>query len=186
VAPLQPQAPHARPEESVEAVSTFYKVMHDTAHAANPEAVVEVCPCGTSYAFHNMPFMDQAPSSDPLSSWQVRHKGKTLKALMGPWSAYAGDHVELSTGGQDFASSVGIGAVVASKFTWPVDPKPKDSFLADARARAALAPVGGPLQQAAPGRRPLPRRAVRPGFDKPETHVVEQGGALHYAFYAER
>lgn len=187
VAPcFNPKHRHARPEESVEAVSTFYKVMHDVAHAANPEAVVEVCPCGTSYAFHNMPFMDQAPASDPLSSWQVRHKGKTLKALMGPWAAYAGDHVELSTGGLDFASSVGVGAVVATKFTWPVDPKPKDSFLLTPerethwrqwvdlynRQRLAEGRYRGALYDL--------------GFDKPEAHVVEQGGALHYAFYAER
>lgn len=187
VAPCyNPAHKHARPEESVEAVSAFYKVMHATAHAANPEAVVEVCPCGTSYAFHNMPFMDQAPSSDPLSSWQVRHKGKTLKALMGPWSAYAGDHVELSTGGQDFASSVGIGAVVATKFTWPVDPKPKDSFLLTPEREAHWQQWVNLYnkQRLAEGR--YRGELYDLGFDKPETHVVEQGGALHYAFYAER
>ncbi|WP_082532458.1 alpha-galactosidase [Pelomonas sp. Root1237] len=187
VAPcFNPAHRHGRPEDAVEKLADFYKVMHDSAHAANPEAVVEVCPCGTGYAFHNMPFMDQAPASDPLSSWQVRHKGKTLKALMGPWAAYAGDHVELSTGGHDFASSVGIGAVVASKFTWPVDPKPKDSFLLTPereqhwrqwvdlynRQRLAEGRYRGELYDL--------------GFDQPETHVVEQGGALHYAFYAER
>ena len=32
---------------------------------------------------------NQAPASDPESSWQVRHKGKTLKALMGPSAAFA-------------------------------------------------------------------------------------------------
>jgi alpha-galactosidase len=183
---FNPAHQHARPEESVEAVSALYKVMHETAHAANPEAVVEVCPCGTSYAFHNMPFMDQAPSSDPLSSWQVRHKGKTLKALMGPWSAYAGDHVELSTGGQDFASSVGIGAVVASKFTWPVDPKPKDSFLLTPEREAHWKQWVDLYnrQRLAEGR--YRGELYDLGFDKPETHVVEQGGALHYAFYAER
>jgi alpha-galactosidase len=187
VAPCyNPAHKHARPEESVEAVSAFYKVMHDTAHAANPEAVVEVCPCGTSYAFHNMPFMDQAPSSDPLSSWQIRHKGKTLKALMGPWSAYAGDHVELSTGGQDFASSVGIGAVVATKFTWPVDPKPKDSFLLTPEREAHWRQWVDLYnkQRLAEGR--YRGELYDLGFDKPETHVVEQGGALHFAFYAER
>ncbi|MDR7333764.1 alpha-galactosidase [Roseateles asaccharophilus] len=187
VAPCyNPKHKHARPEESVEAVATFYKVMHDVAHAANPEAVLEVCPCGTSYAFHNMPFMDQAPSSDPLSSWQVRHKGKTLKALMGPWSAYAGDHVELSTGGQDFASSVGIGAVVATKFTWPVDPKPKDSFLLTPEREAHWKTWVDLYnkQRLAEGR--YRGELYDLGFDKPETHVVERGGALHYAFYAER
>ncbi|MBB3222626.1 alpha-galactosidase [Pseudoduganella umbonata] len=187
VAPcFNPKHQHKRPEESVEAVSAFYKVMHDVAHAANPEAVVEVCPCGTSYAFHNMPFMDQAPASDPLSSWQVRHKGKTLKALMGPWSAYAGDHVELSTGGQDFASSVGIGAVVATKFTWPVDPKPKDSFLLTPEREAHWRQWVDLYnrQRLAEGR--YRGDLYDLGFDKPETHVVEQDGALHYAFYADR
>ena len=47
-----------------------------------------------------MPYMNQAVASDPKSSWQVRHKGKTIKALMGPSAAYAGDHVELSDDGE--------------------------------------------------------------------------------------
>lgn len=185
VAPcFNPAHRHARPEDSVEHLADYYRVLHDAAHAANPEAVVEVCPCGTGYAFHNMPFMDQAPASDPTSSWQVRHKGKTLKALMGPWAAYAGDHVELSTGGNDFASSVGIGAVVATKFTWPVDPKPKDSFLLTPereqqwrdwvqvydRLRLAQGRYRGELYDL--------------GFDRPEAHAVEQQGAMVYAFYA--
>lgn len=187
VAPcFNPAHRHARPQDSVEHLADYYQVLHATAHAANPEAVVEVCPCGTGYAFHNMPFMDQAPASDPTSSWQVRHKGKTLKALMGPWAAYAGDHVELSTGGQDFASSVGVGAVVSTKFTWPVDPKPKDSFLLtperEQHWRRWVEVYG--RQRLAEGR--YRGELYDLGFDKPETHVVEQGGALHYAFYAER
>jgi len=187
VAPcFNPKHNHKRPEDSVEAVATFYKVMHDVAHAANPEAVVEVCPCGTSYAFHNMPYMDQAPSSDPLSSWQVRHKGKTLKALMGPWSAYAGDHVELSTGGQDFASSVGIGAVVATKFTWPVDPKPKDSFLLTPEREAHWRQWVDLYNKGRLAEGRYRGELYDLGFDKPETHVVQQGGALHYAFYADQ
>ncbi|MCE4556987.1 alpha-galactosidase [Roseateles cellulosilyticus] len=186
VAPcFNPVHQHARPEDSVEHLADFYRVLHDSAHSVNPEAVVEVCPCGTAYAFHNMPFMDQAPASDPLSSWQVRHKGKTLKALMGPWAAYAGDHVELSTGGEDFASSVGIGAVIATKFTWPVDPKPKDSFLLtparEAHWRQWVQVYN--RQRLAEGR--YRGELYDLGFDKPETHVVERGGALHYAFYAD-
>jgi alpha-galactosidase len=58
-------------------------MVYDTALEANPNAVVEFCPCGTSYAFHNLPYTNQVPASDPLSSWQVRLKGKSLKALMG-------------------------------------------------------------------------------------------------------
>jgi alpha-galactosidase len=187
VAPCyNPAHKHARPEESVEQLQLFYKTLYDTAREVNPDAVVEVCPCGTAYAFHNMPFMNQAPASDPLTSWQVRHKGKTLKALMGPSAAYAGDHVELSDRGDDFASTVGIGAVVSSKFTWPIDPKPKDSFLLSP-ARELDWRKWVQLYSA----RMLPKGRYRGelydiGFDKPETHVVEKDGCLHYAFYAEK
>jgi alpha-galactosidase len=185
VAPcFNPAHRHARPEESSERLPQFFRAIRETAHAINPEAVVELCPCGTSFAFHNVPYVDQTPASDPLSSWQVRLKGKTLKALMGPSAAYAGDHVELSDGGQDFASTVGVGGIVSTKFTWPVDPKPKDSFLLtpereahwrrwiDAWRRHAL-PTGtyrGTLYDI--------------GFDRPETHVVEKGARMYYAFHA--
>jgi hypothetical protein len=127
-----------------------------------------------------------APASDPLSSWQVRHKGKALRALMGPGAAYAGDHVELSDGASDFASTVGIGAVVSTKFTWPVDPKPKDSFL--------LTPAREQLWRrwiSVYNERRLPAGRYLGGlydiaFDRPETHVVEKDDVLHYAFYALR
>jgi len=179
-----PAHKHARPEESAERLSGFFHAIYDTARAINPNAVIELCPCGTSFAFHNLPWMNQTPASDPLSSWQVRHKGKTLKALMGPRAAYAGDHVELSDGGADFASTVGVGGVVSTKFTWPEDPKPKDSFLLTPEHetlwrrwitlyREQMLPTGvyrGELYDI--------------GFDKPEAHVVEKDGRLHYAFYA--
>jgi alpha-galactosidase len=114
----------------------------------------------------------------------VRHKGKTLKALMGASAAFAGDHVELSDAGDDFASTVGIGAIVSTKFTWPQDPKPKDSFLLTP-AREALWRKWIALYN----ERMLPRGTYRGelydiGFDKPETHVVEKAGRLHYALYA--
>ena len=187
VAPcFNPAHRHARPEVSVEKLQDFLHAIYQAATEINPEAVVEWCPCGTSYSFYNFASMNQAPASDPESSWQVRHKGKTLKALMGPSAAFAGDHVELSDGGDDFASTVGIGAIVSTKFTWPVDPKPKDSFL--------LTPQREALWRrwiALYNERLLPQGIYRGelydiGFDKPETHVVEKSGRLYYAFYARR
>lgn len=186
VAPCHnPAHKHARPEESFEKLQDFWKMVYDTAREINPQAVVEFCPCGTSYAFHTLPYTNQAPSSDPLSSWQVRHKGKTLKALMGPSAAYAGDHVELSDGGDDFASTVGIGAVVSTKFTWPEDPKPKDSYLLTAVKEAKWRKWIGIYKD-----KMLPKGQYRGelydiGFDKPETHAVEKDGRLYYAFYAK-
>jgi alpha-galactosidase len=193
VAPCyNPAHHHARPEESFEGLQDFWKALYDAALAANPEAVVELCPCGTSFAFHNMPYMNQTPASDPLSSWQVRHKGKTLKALLGSGASYAGDHVELSDRGNDFASTVGIGGVVASKFTWPVDTLhpidalPPGGFVLTpereiqwrkwvALYRAHMLPTGrylGALYDI--------------GFDKPEAHAIAKDNRLYYAFYAEQ
>ena len=187
VAPcFNPAHHHARPEESVEKLQDFFRAIYETAMEVNPEAVIEICPCGTSYAFHNMPYMNQAPASDPLSSWQVRHKGKTLKALMGPSAPFAGDHVELSDGGNDFASSVGVGAVVSTKFTWPIDPKLKDSFLLttdnDILWRKWIGLYNAQL---------LPTGIYRGnlydiGFDKPETHAIQKDGRMYYAFYADQ
>ena len=186
VAPCyNPAHKHARPEESVEKLQDFLHAMYVTATRTNPQVVMELCPCGTSYSFFNFASMNQAPASDPESSWQVRLKGKTLKALMGPSAAFAGDHVELSDGGDDFASTVGIGAIVSTKFTWPRDPKPKDSFL--------LTPEREALWRkwiALYNERLLPEGTYRGelydiGFDKPEAHVVEKGGRMYYAFYAK-
>ena len=187
VAPcFNPAHHHAKPEQSVEQLQDFFRVIYDTAMEVNPQAVVEICPCGTSYAFHNMPYMNQAPASDPLSSWQVRHKGKTLKALMGPSAPFAGDHVELSDGRDDFASSVGIGAVVSTKFTWPIDPKLKDSFLLTADHEVLWRKWIGLYNAYL-----LPQGVYRGdlydiGFDRPEAHAIEKNDRMYYAFYADR
>nr|WP_314539309.1 alpha-galactosidase [uncultured Massilia sp.] len=185
VAPCHnPAHKHARPEESFERLQDFWKMVYDTAREVNPNAVVELCPCGTSYAFYNFPYMNQAPASDPLSSWQVRHKGKTIKALMGPSAPYAGDHVELSDGRDDFASTVGIGAVLSTKFTWPVDPKPKDSFLLTPEKEVVWRKWIGVYRE-----KMLPQGVYRGelydiGFDKPEGHAIEKDGRMYFAFYA--
>ncbi|RYG06690.1 MAG: alpha-galactosidase, partial [Chitinophagaceae bacterium] len=107
---FNPAHNHEHPEDSVESLQEFWKMIYETATSINKDAVVEICPCGDSYSYFNVPFMNQAVASDPLSSWQIRLKGKTLKALMGESSPYSGDHVELSDHKNDFASSVGIGA----------------------------------------------------------------------------
>ena len=185
VAPCyNPAHRHARPEESTEGVAQFWKAVHEAAHEANRNAVVELCPCGTAFAFHNLPYVDQYPASDPESSYQVRSKGKTMKALMGPGSSYAGDHVELSDGGDDFASSYGVGAVLSTKFTYPASEDDRNVLTPEKEVlwrkwvdlyKKNMLPTGeyrGELYDI--------------GFDKPEAHVVAKGGTLHYAFYADQ
>ncbi|MBN2008797.1 alpha-galactosidase [candidate division KSB1 bacterium] len=176
---------HAYPEESFEKVPEFFKVIYETALNINPDAVVEICPCGTSYAFHTMPYMNQPVASDPESSWQIRLKGKTLKALMGPSTAYYGDHVELSDNRDDFASTVGIGGVIGTKFTWPVGAKKnsKIDLTPEKEAewdkwikiyRMKMLPTGTYLGS-----------LYDIGFDRPEAHAVQKDDRMYYAFYAD-
>ena len=187
VAPcFNPAHHHARPEESVEGLHDFYRAMYQTAMEVNPEAVMELCPCGTAYSVFNFPYMNQAPASDPENSWQVRLKGKSLKALMGPSAAFSGDHVELSDNEDDFASTIGVGGIVSTKFTWPVDPKPKDSFLLTPEREALWRRWISVYQETQ-----LPLGTYRGelydiGFDQPETHAIEKSGCLYYAFFADQ
>jgi alpha-galactosidase len=191
VAPCyNPAHKHAHPTDSFEKLADFWAAIHRAAREENPQAVVELCPCGTAFAFHNLPATDQYPASDPTSSWQVRHKGKSVKALFGDSSSYAGDHVELSDGGDDFASSVGIGAVISTKFTWPRDTD---------RPTQPLPPGGfvlTPEKEQLWGRwlqiyktHMLPKGQYRGelydiGFDKPEAHAIAKDRAMYYTFYA--
>jgi hypothetical protein len=190
VAPCyNPAHKHARPEESTEGLAHFWKAIHDAAHGANRGAVVELCPCGTAFAFHNLPYVDQYPASDPESSYQVRSKGKSMRALMGHGSSYAGDHVELSDGGDDFASSYGVGAVLSTKFAWP-----KDNPDVRPREQVVLTPEKEVLWRkwvALYKKYMLSTGDYRGelydiGFDKPEAHVIAKDSTLHYAFYAGR
>jgi alpha-galactosidase len=181
---------HSHPTESVEKLGDFWLAIHKAAREANPQAVVELCPCGTVFNFHNLPATDQYPTSDPTSSFQVRSKGKSYKAIIGHGSSLAGDHVELSDNGDDFASSVGIGAVISTKFTWPKDTdKPVETL-----------PPGGYVLT--PAKEALWRKWVTIykdhmlprgeylghlydiAFDKPEGHAIAKDGAMYYAFYA--
>jgi alpha-galactosidase len=90
----------------------------------------------------------------------------------------------LSDGGDDFASTVGIGGVVSTKFTWPVDPKPKDSFLLTPEREAHWKKWIGLYRDKRLAEGLYRGDVYDIGFDKPEGHLVESGGRFYYAFYA--
>src|SRR5690606_21977539 len=151
-----------------------------------PNAVIENCPCGTCMSFYNMASTNQTVSSDPLSSWQIRHKGKTYKALV-PKTAYYGDHVELSDNGTDFASSLGIGAVLGTKFTVP------SSTVNEEAAKFLLTPEKEKVwkkwftlyNEKMLSKADYLGKLYDIGYDKPEAHVINKQGTLYYAFYAD-
>jgi alpha-galactosidase len=105
---------------------------------------------------------------------------------MGPQVPYFGDHVELSEGGVDFASTVGVGGVIGTQFTLPGNgPSP---------ARYRLTPAKEALwrkwvsihtsRQLSSGE--YLGELYDIGHDRPEAHAIRKADRLHYAFYAPR
>jgi alpha-galactosidase len=178
---------HPSPEASVEGVPGFFRAIWEEAQATRAGALVEICPCGDSYSFFNLPYMNMSVASDPESSWQVRLKGKTFKALLGSSIAYFGDFVELSDGGDDFASTVGVGGVVETNFAWPGAPGKKDKKLLLTPEREAKWAFWIRLyneKRLSEGE--YLGELYDIGFDRPEAHAIRKGGAMYYAFYADR
>jgi len=116
------------------------------------------------------------------------------KALLGPQAAIYGDHVELTKInfgntnhevdiGRDFASSVGTGAVLGTKFTWPdYGPKFKTVELTSEKENywkkcieiynSKMLSHGEFLD------------LYTYGYDVPEGYVIAKDGNMYYAFYA--
>jgi alpha-galactosidase len=173
---------HGRPEESVEGMPKFFQALYDTARRAKSDALVELCPCGTAYSFFTLPFLNMSVASDPESAYQVRTKGKTLKALHGDGVAYFGDHVDMTK--DDFASTVGVGGVVGTNFTWPegsADRKRGDLTPERERNFQKWLRI---YKEKMLSRGEYVGTLYDIGFDRPETHVVRQNGSVYYAFFA--
>jgi len=177
---------HKEPEESVEALPDFFQSIYKTAQSVKPGALVEFCPCGTAFSFFTMPHFNMSVASDPESSFQVRSKGKTLKALMGDDIPFFGDHVELSDGGNDFASTVGVGGVVGTQFVIP--------SLAVKHGKSDLTPEREKdfekwlqiYRDKMLSRGQYLGQLYDIGYDLPETHAIRKGEAMYYAFFAKQ
>jgi alpha-galactosidase len=177
---------HAHPEDSVEALPDFFKAIYDTSQAVKPGTLVEFCPCGTAFSFFTMPHFNMSVASDPTSSFQVRSKAKTLKALMGDNIPFFGDHVELSDGGNDFASTVGVGGVVGTQFVLP--------SLVEKRSKSDLTPAREKefekwlriYREKMLSRGQYLGQLYDIGFDVPETHVIRKDQTMYYAFFAKK
>jgi alpha-galactosidase len=177
------ERPLEYPGKSVEMLPEFFKMIYHEAREIKPDAVIEICPCGTCMSFYNMPYTNQTVSSDPTSSWQIRLKGKTYKAIM-PHTAYFGDHVELSDKGNDFASSFGVGAVLGTKFTWPSDnPHQSESFLLTPEKEKIWKKWFRLYNEKMLSKETYLGNLYDIGYDKPETHVILKADTMFYAFY---
>jgi alpha-galactosidase len=189
-----PKHHHKSPYDSVYAMGDVYKVIFETTRALKPDSVTQSCPCGTPPSLAWFRYMDQAVTADPVGSIQVRRRVKMYKALLGPRAAVYGDHVELTriTGassnseqdlGSDFASTLGTGGVLGTKFTWPdYGSKFKNVELTPQKEAHWKEWIDLYKQKM------LSKGQFRDlyvyGFDVPEAYAIEKDGNMYYAFYA--
>lgn len=188
-----PKHHHNSPLDSVYGMGDVYKIIFETTRSLKPESVTQSCPCGTPPSIAWLRYLDQAVTADPVGSVQVRQRIKMYKALLGPRAAVYGDHVELTriinpNGdehdlGTDFASTLGTGGVLGTKFTWPdYGPKLHEAYLTptkEAHWKKWIALYNQKM---------LSRGTFRDlyvyGYDVPEGYAIEKDGAMYYAFFA--
>jgi alpha-galactosidase len=189
-----PKHHHKSPTDSVYAMGDIYKTIFETTRAIKPDSVTQSCPCGTPPSLAWFRYMDQAVTADPVGSIQVRRRVKMYKALLGPRAAVYGDHVELTrirnaNGGNeedlgsDFASTLGTGGVLGTKFTWPdYGPKFKNVYLNAAKEEHWKEWIS--LYNEKMLSKGDFRNLYVYGFDVPEAYAIQKDGAMYYAFYA--
>lgn len=189
-----PKHHHKSPYESVYAMGEVYKVIFETTRALKPDSVTQSCPCGTPPNLAWLRYMDQAVTADPAGSVQVRRRVKMYKALLGPEAAVYGDHVELTRVtnassdqeqdlGEDFASTLGTGGVLGTKFTWPdYGTKFKAVYLNQAKEAHWKEWIGLYNEKMLSKGKFLDLYVY--GFDIPEAYAIEKDRHFYYAFYS--
>jgi len=188
-----PKHQHKSPQDPVYAMGAVYRAIFETTRALKLESVTQSCPCGTPPSLAWLPYMDQAVTADPVGSVQVRRRIKMYKALLGPQSAVYADHVELSDMptvrgqvvevGKDFASSLGTGGVVGTKFTWPdYGPKFRNVYLDSEKEALWKKWIGLYNTKMLSQGTFLNLYAI--GYDVPEGYAIEKDGKMYYAFFA--
>jgi alpha-galactosidase len=184
---------HKSPQDSVNAMGEVYKIIFQTTRAIKPESVTQACPCGTPPSLAWLPFIDQAVTADPVGAVQVRRRIKMYKALLGPEAAVYGDHVELSgmtragnswkEHGSDFASTIGAGGVVGTKFVWP-DSNPKFKPVALTPQKEEHWKKWIDIYNQKMLSKGTFRNLYVYGYDVPEGYAIEKDGKMYYAFFS--
>jgi alpha-galactosidase len=189
-----PKHHHKSPNDSIAAVGDVYKIILDTTRALKPESVTQACPCGTPPSLAWLPYIDQAVTADPVGAKQVRLRTKMYKALLGPEAAVYGDHVELTEmefsntlhevdKGRDFASEVGVGAVLGTKFTMPGN-GPKFKTVELTPEKEAYWKKWIDIYNSKMLSRGKFLGLYTYGYDPPEAYAIAKDGRMYYAFFA--
>jgi alpha-galactosidase len=189
-----PKHHHKSPNDSMAAVGDVYKIILDTTRALKPESVTQACPCGTPPSLAWLPYIDQAVTADPVGAQQVRLRTKMYKALLGPEAAVYGDHVELTEmefsntlhevdKGRDFASEVGVGAVLGTKFTMPGNGAKFKTVELTAEKEPYWKKWIDIYNDKMLSRGKF-LGLYTYGYDTPEAYAIAKDGRMYYAFFA--
>jgi alpha-galactosidase len=189
-----PKHHHKSPYDSVNAMGDVYKTIFETTRALKADSITQSCPCGTPPSLAWFRYMDQAVTADPVGSVQVRRRMKMYKALLGPNSAIYGDHVELTeisqpSGGEeqdtgsDFASTLGTGGVLGTKFTWPDYGKKFNNVYLNEQKESQWKKWIGLYNEKMLSKGEFLDLYVY-GYDFPEGYAISKDGRMYYAFYA--
>ncbi len=190
---FNPAHHHKSPMESVYGMADVYRVIFETTRALKPDSVTQSCPCGTPPSLAWLRYMDQAVTADPVGSVQVRRRIKMYKALLGANAAVYGDHVELTRisgasteneqdTGDDFASTLGVGGVLGTKFTWPdYGPKFKNVYLTPQKENHWHEWIDLYNQKMLSKGEFLNLYVY--GFDFPEAYAIRKDGHMYYSFF---
>ncbi len=185
-----PEHEHPAPGVSFAELPGLYKIMADETFKIKPDAILEVCPCGMFPSFYKMPYYNQPLSSDFNSQWQIRHRAKVIKALMGPRAAYYGDHVERHYTPDYFASVLGVGGIPG---TMAVNRAEDNYSVLRAKYPGYVSPQRQALFKkwfALYNRTTLSKgrylNLYDLAWDKPEGHAIGKEGDIYYAFYADK
>jgi alpha-galactosidase len=183
---------HRSPGDSIAAVGEAYRAIFEVTRKLKPNSVTQICSCGTPPNYAWLPYLDQAVTADPVGSRQVRLRIKMLKALLGPEAAVYGDHVELTEVriqgdeehdlGRDFASTIGTGGVVGTKFVWPDAGKFSEAVLTPEKEVHWKKWIGIYNSQMLSRGRFLDLYTF--GYDVPEAYAIAKDGRMYYAFFA--
>jgi alpha-galactosidase len=181
---------HKSPAESHEMLPELFKIIYETTKKYKPNSVIQICNCGTAQDFYQEAYIDQPVTSDPVGALQVRQRIKVFKALMGSSTAAFADHVELSKMdrsegdwreyGDDFASAVGTGGVVGTKFTWPGGPEAVRLTPEKETHWKKWIEIYNQKMLS----KGIYLNLYDIGYDVPETHVVQKNDEMYYALYA--
>lgn len=183
---------HKRPEESHEELPQMFQTIYETAKSIKPECVIENCHCGTTQDFFQAAWTDQPVVSDPGSSWQVRHRTKLFKALMGSDAPAYSDHIDCSGRGDEnyiqtlserLASAFGTGGVPGTKFTWP-EIGDSERFLLTGDKESLYKKWFSMYNRMMLSKGDY-LNLYDIAYDKPESHVIRKADTFYYAFYAE-